>query len=206
MTDAYRDAGYDSGRIGFGESPAILVVDFQLAFTDPSHPLGGFPRIERAVEATARVLELARSREVPVACSYTAYASERDMPYWKVEAVRSHFRHGHPCTRLDPRIHDPDYDFAFAKGAASMFFQTPLATFLARQRVDTTIVTGCTTSGCVRATVTDSFSHGYRTILAADCSGDAEEAAHCANLDDMARRYADVVSADEVCDYLRSLA
>ena len=205
MSDAYRSAGYESAEIGFGERPAILVVDFQRGFTDSGYALGGFPMVHKAVENTAVVLELARQKGIPVACCYTAYGSEKEMPYWKVDVVRKEFFHGHPCTELDPRIHEPGYDFVFSKGAASIFFQTPLVTFLAKQRVDTTIVTGCTTSGCIRASVIDSFSHGYRTMLPAECSGDAEEGPHEANLSDMRRRYADVCSMDEVCTYLERL-
>ena len=203
MSDAYQQAGYQSGKIGFGERAAILVVDFQLAFTDPSQPLGGFPMIQDAVEHTSRLLKHAREREIPVACCYTAYSSERDMPFWKVDAVHKDFFHGHPCTALDPRTHDRDRDFVFSKGAPSIFFQTPLLTFLTKQRIDTTIVTGCTTSGCVRASVVDSFSFGYRTIVPAQCSGDAERTPHEANLDDIRRRYADVLDLEEVIDQLR---
>lgn len=205
MTDTYEDAGYASGEIGFGERPAILIVDFQLGLTDPSYPLGGFPLIDKAVENTAVLVRLARQKGIPVASCYTAYASEADMPRWKVEAVRKDFLHGNPCTRLDPRIHEPGYDFSFSKGAPSIFFNTPLTTFLVRQRIDTTIITGCTTSGCVRASVIDSFSYGYRTIVPADCSGDADAVPHEANLSDIRRRYADVRSLDEVSAYLEEL-
>ncbi len=205
MIDAYRSVGYESGKVGFGRRPAILVVDLQLAFTDPRYPLGGLPMIHEALENTAILLGVARQRGIPVACCYTAYASESEMPYWKVEAVRKDFYHGHPCTQLDPRIHDPDYDFSFCKGGASIFFQSPLADFLTQRQVDTTIVTGCTTSGCVRASVIDSFSHRYRTIVPAECSGDADEEGHRSNLRDIERRYADVCSLDEVCEYLRGL-
>ena len=205
MTDAYESAGYASGEIGFGERPAILVVDFQLGFTDPAYPLGGFPMVHKAVENTAVLLDVARERGIPVACCYTAYGSDKDMPYWKVDVVRKDFFYGRPCTQLDPRIHEPGYDFSFCKSAPSIFFQTPLSTFLAKQAVDTTIITGCTTSGCVRASVIDSFSHGYRTIVVAECSGDADEGPHRANLEDIRRRYADVRSLDEVRAYLENL-
>jgi maleamate amidohydrolase len=86
-----------------------------------------------------------------------------------------------------------------------MFFQTPLITFLVKQNVDTVIVTGCTTSGCVRATVVDAFSYGFRVLVAEDCCGDADEAAHRSNLADVGRRYADTLNTAEVEAYLAAL-
>jgi maleamate amidohydrolase len=126
------------------------------------------------------------------------------MPHWKVRAVREEFFHGHPCTAMDPRIDHPDH-FTFTKTSASMFFQTALITWLVRQAIDTVIVTGCTTSGCVRATVVDAFSHGLRVLVAADCCGDADEQQHRSNLDDVGRRYADIVDRAWVENYLRGL-
>ncbi len=150
MTDRYRDVGYGSFTIGGGLRPAVLVVDFQVAFTDPKYPLGGLPMIHAARDRTAGLLATARTRGIPVAACYTAYGSLADMPLWKVKAVREEFFYGHPCTAMDPLIHHPG-DFTYCKNAPSMFFQTPLITFLVKQNVDTVIVTGCTTSGCVRA-------------------------------------------------------
>lgn len=202
--DAYREAGYGSFEIGFGSRPAILVVDFQLAFTDPRYPLGRLPMIHAAVERTATLLGVARERGVPVAACYTSYGSQHDMPLWKVKAVRDEFFHGNPCTAMDPRIDHPDH-FTYCKNAPSMFFETPLCTWLVRQGVDTVIVTGCTTSGCVRATIVDAFSYGYRVQVAADCCGDAEEGPHRDALRDVGRRYADVTDADRVMEYLAVL-
>lgn len=204
VSDAYSQVGYGSFEIGFGSRPAILVVDLQVAFTDPSFPLGGLPMIHSATERTARMLETARSRSVPVAACYTAYCGQGDMPLWKVRAVREDFIYGHPCTAMDPRIYHKD-DFTYCKNAPSMFFQTPLITWLVRQGVDTVIVTGCTTSGCVRATVVDAFSHGLRVHVAADCCGDAEQGPHDDALRDVGRRYADVRNADDIEGYLAGL-
>lgn len=200
-TDAYRQVGYGSSAIGLGNRPAVLVVDLQVAFTDPRYPLGNLPMIHAATERTAELLEVARSRGVPIAACYTAYGSQRDMPLWKVKAVREEFLYGHPCTAMDPRIHDAD-DFTYCKSAPSMFFQTPLITFLVRQNVDTVIVTGCTTSGCVRATVVDAFSYGFRVQVAADCCGDADAGPHADALRDVGRRYADVTDAARMMEYL----
>ncbi len=199
----YKEMTYDSGDIGYGERPGIIVVDFQTGFTDPQYPLGGAALIERAVGNTARLLEVARRCDVPVASCYTAYSSKRDMPYWKVSAIGEDLIHGHPSTEIDPRIRDADYDVAFCKSGASIFFQTPLVPFFTKERVDTVIVTGCVTSGCIRASVIDSFQYGFRTIVPEDCVGDREEDSHWNNLRDVERRYCDVITCDEVIARLK---
>jgi maleamate amidohydrolase len=205
MSDAnYAQAGYGSAQIGRGTKPAIIVVDFQTAFTDPQYPIGGLPMIHAAVDRTAALLKVARARGVPVAKCYTAYGSEADMPRWKVATVRRDFRYGHPCTAMEPKVDDPS-DFNFCKNAPSFFFLTPAITFLAKHQVDTIIVTGCTTSGCVRASVIDGFSYGFRMLVADDCCGDADKGPHDDNLRDMSRRYADIVSGNEAEAWLKSL-
>ncbi len=204
MSDTYRDVGYASFEIGGGRKPAVLVVDFQAAFTDPRYPLGGLPLIHAARDRTAGLLEVARACKVPVAACYTAYCSQKDMPLWKVKAVREEFFYGHPCTEMDPKVHHPD-NFTYCKNAPSMFFQTPLITFLVKQNVDTVIVTGCTTSGCVRATIVDAFSYGFRVLVPGECCGDPDEGQHRSNLQDVGRRYADVKPVAEVEAYLRRL-
>jgi len=204
VSDSYRDVGYASFDIGGGRRPAVLVVDFQTAFTDPRYPLGGLPLIHAARDRTAQLLQVARARSVPVAACYTAYCSQKDMPLWKVKAVRDEFFYGHPCTEMDPKIHHPDH-FTYCKNAPSMFFQTPLITFLVKQNVDTVIVTGCTTSGCVRATIVDAFSYGFRVLVPEECCGDPDEGQHRSNLQDVGRRYADVTPVAEVETYIRGL-
>ena len=204
MSDTYRDVGYGSYEIGAGRRPAILVVDLQVAFTDPKYALGGLPMIHAARDRTAELLPLARERGVPVAACYTAYCSLDDMPLWKVKAVRDEFYYGHPCTEIDAQIHHPS-NFTYCKNAPSMFFQTPLITFLVRQAVDTVIVTGCTTSGCVRATIIDAFSYGFRVLVPQDCVGDADETQHRSNLADVARRYADVTDSKAIRAYFETL-
>jgi maleamate amidohydrolase len=124
------------------------------------------------------------------------------MPLWKVKAVRDEFYYGHPCTAMDPKIDHPG-NFTYCKNAPSMFFQTPLITFLVKQGIDTVIVTGCTTSGCVRATVVDAFSYGFRVLVPEECVGDPDERQHRSNLEDVGRRYADVMTADAVEAYLK---
>jgi maleamate amidohydrolase len=204
MSDKYSSVGYGGIAIEAGKRPAVLVVDLQTAFTDPRYALGGLPMIHAATDRTAALLKVARAKGVPVAKCYTAYESEKDMPLWKIPAVRNEFRYGHPCTAIDPRVHDASYDFTFCKTGPSIFFQTPLTTFLHRNQVDTVIVTGCTTSGCVRASIVDAFSWGYRVLVAEDCCGDADEGPHRDNLRDVGRRYAEVMGATQVERYLQA--
>ena len=205
MADNYAAAGYSSSQIGLGQKPAVIVVDLQLAFTDPRFPIGNLPMIHAATERTAELLKVARRHNVPVASCYTAYGSQADMPHWKVKAVREEFFYGHPCTAMDPRVHEPGYDFVFCKSAPSIFFLTPLVTFLTKQRVDTVIVTGCTTSGCVRATVADAFSLGFKVVVPEECVYDRGEVSHAINLFDMQSKYGDVVSSQEVIAYLKGI-
>ncbi|HJN04034.1 MAG TPA: isochorismatase family protein [Alphaproteobacteria bacterium] len=202
MSDSYEAAGYNNGEIGYGVRPAVIVVDFQKAFTDDQYPLGGFEGIHDAVKQTAKLLEVARRCQVPVASCYTGYHSEDDMPFWKIDAVHDHFYWGHDSMTMDPRVFDAKYDFNFCKSAPSIFFETPLKTYLTKMGIDTAIITGCTTSGCIRASVIESFSHGYRTIIPEECAGDAEEGPHYDNLRDVGRRYADVTTLDAVIAYI----
>ena len=192
--------------IGFGDRPGIAVVDFQVGFTrDPEFLMDGAPLIERAVLNTARLLDVARAFGVPVASCYTAYKSERDMPYWKVSKMREILIHGHPATQLDSRIHDPDYDLVVCKSGASIFFDTPVVSYFVKERVDTVIITGCVTSACVRASIVDSFQHKFRTIVPEDCIGDREVDSHHKNIRDVGRRYCDVTTCDAVIAWLEGL-
>lgn len=109
MIDDYKNRSYGEIPVGFGKKPGIVVVDFQKGFTEAQYPLGGAPLVMRAVENTAKLLEVARRYGVPVATCNTAYMNEREMPYWKITAVRETFRHDHPSAELDPRIYDADY-------------------------------------------------------------------------------------------------
>ena len=205
VSDAtYHEKSYDSGLIGYGDKPGIVVVDFQTAFTEAQYPLGGSSLIDRAVDNSARLLEVARRCEIPVANCYTAYKSADDMPYWKVKAVRDDLIHGHPSTELDDRIYDPDYDVKICKTGPSIFFQTAVVPFFVRQKIDTVIVLGCVTSGCVRASVIDSFQFGYRTIVPEDGVGDHDERPHHDNLRDVGRRYADITDTDSVIEWIEA--
>ena len=204
MTKAYEAATYGALPVEFGERAAVLVVDFQKGFTDPRCTMGRSERVHAARDRTVELLAHARSCKVPVASCFTAYHSDRDVPYWKVAAVRQGFREGSFEAEMDDAIADPTYDYIFQKSAPSIFFQTPLVGFLTKHRIDTVLVTGCVTSGCVRASVIDAFSSGYRTMVVEDCCGDPGKDEHEANIRDVGRRYADIVTSEAAVAWLEA--
>ena len=201
--DPWVARGYGQQPIEPGSRPAVLVVDLQYAFTDPAFPMGGAELVERAVEGTASVLDAARAAGIPVFQTVVAWREDgSDLGLWPVKLPRlaevtldSHW------AQVDARVWD-DSDVLLVKKWPSFFHGTPLVSLLAAAQRDTVIVTGCMTSGCVRATTIDAFSYGYRTLVPEDCVGDQGLDAHLANLRDVHRRYAEVTTAAEVVEYL----
>jgi maleamate amidohydrolase len=204
-TDQYAATSFGALSVGFGARPAVVVVDFQKGFTDPRFELGRSPFVHKAVEQTAKLLKVARARNVPVASCRVGWGSCKDIGYWKIGALHQGWFYGDPTQEMDERVYDPSYDFNFYKNAPSIFFGTPLMSFLVKQCVDTVIVTGCNTSGCVRASIVDAFSYGFRVIAAEDCCGDVEMGPHNANLQDCGRRYCDVMNSANIIAALNRL-
>lgn len=194
MSDIYAERGYGALPLGFGAKPGVVVVDFQRAFTDPRFPMGGAPMVDRAVDNTVWVMRAARRAGLPVIACVNAYDTPRAAPHWKISSVPG-IRIGSPEAELDPRIAAEEPGVVLVKAFPSIFFSTPAAAILTRERVDSVIITGCTTSGCVRASINDCFSLGFRTLVAEDCVGDHDQAAHDANLHDVERRYADIIDS-----------
>jgi maleamate amidohydrolase len=201
--DPWVSRGYGQGSIEPGERPAVLVIDLQYAFTDPAFPMGGAELVERAVEGTARLLETARRAEVPVYQTVVAWRDDgSDIGLWplKLPQLREVTLESR-WAKVDERVWE-DSDLLIVKKWPSFFHGTPLLSLLTAAHHDTVIVTGCMTSGCVRATVVDAFSYGYRTLVAEDCVGDQGREGHESNLRDVHRRYAEVTSSEEVIAYL----
>jgi maleamate amidohydrolase len=192
MPDIYQERGYGSRPVGFGAKIGVVVVDFQRGFIDPAFPMGGAPMVDQAVRNTVPVIEAAKRAGLPVIACVNGYDSPRAAPHWKVAPVLDLLR-GTPSVELDPRIAAAAPDVLLMKSAPSIFFATPAAAILTKERVDTVIVTGCITSGCIRASVIDAFSLGFRVMVAHDCVGDHDAVAHEQNLKDIERRYADVI-------------
>jgi nicotinamidase-related amidase len=200
--ELYREAGIE-GRVGFGESPAVIVVDLQRGFTDPACPLGS--DLDAVVEDTSHLLTAAREAGVPVVFTRGVYRPDgRDGgPFAeKVPSVKRLTRDS-KWTEIDPRLKPQDDEHVVDKQQPSGFFRTELDTMFTHRGIDTTIIAGATTSGCVRATVLDACMRGYRPIVPWECVGDRAPDPHEANLFDIDSKYGDVVDLEAVVRRLR---
>jgi maleamate amidohydrolase len=191
-------------RVGFGSKPAILVIDFINGFTDPTSPLGG--DLAAPLAATVEILVEAHIRGIPAYFTTVEYDSSLADGGYFVKKVPSlkWLVAGTRWVELDPRLPRIPGDTIIRKKYASAFFGTDLASNLAAKSVDTVIITGCTTSGCVRASAVDALQYGYRAIVPEEAVGDRAEGPHRANLFDIDSKYGDVVSLAEVLIYLRA--
>lgn len=192
--------------LGFGERPAVVAVDFTRAFTEPGMPLAA--DFSDEIEQTARLARAARAGGHPVYFTVTAYDDPdlADAGVWgeKVPATTT-LRSGTPGVELDPRLGREARDGVVLKKYASAFFGTDLATRLTARRVDTILLAGCTTSGCVRASAVDGLQHGFRVMVVRETVGDRNPAAHLQSLLDLQTKYADIVTMAQVEDYLGAL-
>jgi nicotinamidase-related amidase len=204
MTDE-RFAGFH-GRAGFGQKPALIVVDVNVGFTDPASPL--VCDLEDVVGAISRLLDEARRAEIPVVYTTVSFSEgdKRTAAAFidKVPALLT-LEAGSRWVEIDPRIAPLPDEPVLNKLFASAFFGTALASLLASAGCDSLIVTGASTSGCVRATVVDALQHGYRPIVPREAVGDRNTDAHVANLYDIDAKYGDVVSVDDVVGHLEEL-
>jgi maleamate amidohydrolase len=195
--------GVFDGRLGFGDSPAVLVVDFIRAYTTEGSPLFAPPVID-AVANTVAVLTSARSRGVPVIYTkvlYNKHGLDGGLFVQKVPVLRKMVE-GEPLAEIVPELPPQPDDIVIAKQYASAFFGTSLAATLTALKIDTAIITGCSTSGCIRATALDAMQYGFRPIVPRECVGDRRPEPHEANLFDINSKYGDVVSRAEVLRYL----
>jgi len=196
-TDIYARQSFGQ-KTGLGRSPALLIVDFVNGFNDPDILGGG--NIGSAIEATVPLLSFFRTEGLPVIFTRIVYAEDgSDAGLWceKVPRLRGLTEHAHASQIVDALSPKPG-ELIVSKTQASAFFGTPLASILAFRGVDTLVVAGCTTSGCVRASVIDAMSHNIRTVVATDCVGDRALEAHRANLFDIGQKYADLMEMREV--------
>ena len=201
----YQNKGFAS-RSGYGKRPALLIVDFIVGFTDPTSPLGGDFTSE--VAETKKLIDA--FRDVPLPIIYTTIEYDADFRdagvFIKKVPSLSVLLRGSPMCAIDERIKPSHDDYIVSKKYASSFFGTNLDSYLRMQGVDTVIITGCTTSGCVRASAVDSLQYGFHTIVVRDAVGDRAEGPHEANLFDMDAKYADVVSTGDVTDYVDKIS
>ena len=199
----YRERGIFGGKFGFGERPALVVIDMACGWTDPAYA-GGSARLDTAVDAIAQLLPEAREKKVPV--FYTTAASDQPQPKSAAELSPKFRRWDRHACEIDDRLRPAPGELVFAKEHASAFAGTALVGHLIAHRVDTLLITGCSTSACVRATATDAKSYQLRPIIIREAVQDRSEIAHEWTLFDIQARFADVVSLDESLQYLRALA
>ena len=196
-SDIYRKQGFGNSS-GFGVQPALLVVDFVNGFNDPD--LFGGGNIPQAIAQTAVLLAAAREAGVPVCFTRVVYAADgSDAGIFCLKAPGLKIlTEDHVSSAVVDELAPAPGEYVLRKTQPSAFFGTDLIGWLVQRRVDTLIVTGATTSGCVRATVVDAMSHNFRTIVATDCVGDRALGPHDANLFDMGQKYADLMSGTEI--------
>ena len=195
------------GRGGYGRRPALIVVDMTLGFTDAESPLAC--DLEGPVAEIGRLLEAARRAEIPIVFTTIAYRESDKLTAAafidKVPALLT-LEAGSRWGEIDPRISPRETEPVLNKLFASGFYGTGLPSLLAAAGVDTLIVTGASTSGCVRATAVDALQYGYRPVVPREAVGDRNPGAHEANLYDIDAKYGDVVHAEEVLEYLEKVA
>jgi maleamate amidohydrolase len=200
----FQDKGFGR-RVGFGERPALLAVDFITGFTDLRSPLAG--DLDAQLAATNALLEPARAAGIPVIFSTVAYDPElQEAGIWirKIPANGT-LVEGSEWVEVDKRLNQRPNETTLVKKYASCFFGTDLAARLVSRRVDTLIIAGCTTSGCVRATAVDACSYGFHTIVVEEAVGDRAALPHAASLFDIDAKYGDVVGLQETVSYLEGL-
>ncbi len=201
----FRQRGFGT-KIGFGDHPALIVIDMIKGFTNPSMPLGA--NLESQIEAQTPLIKLAHERAIPCFFSTVIYdeADVKDAGVWgmKIKGA-STLTAGSEAVKVDPRLKMQPNDILLVKKYASCFFGTDLVPRLNSRRVDTLIITGCTTSGCVRATAVDAVQNGFRPMVVREAVGDRSVPAHEQSLFDLNAKYADVVSLDETLQYLKTV-
>ncbi len=193
-------------QMSFGQRPALLVIDFQKGLTDASRPAGR--NFDAEINNTLVLLEKARAKDIPVFFFVIGY----DQP--EVEGgllvkklpVLADFIIGSDNTKLDPRLKPGPQEHVMIKRYFSCFFGTPLAAMLNFLQVDTLLIAGCITSGCIRATATDALQHGFLPVIVSECVGDRAPIPHKVNLMDMQARFGEVVPLKQVSEYLDSIS
>jgi maleamate amidohydrolase len=199
----FRERGFGL-KIGFGERAALIVIDMINAFTDPSMMLGA--DLSAQIDAIRPLLTAAHEFGIPVLFSTVIYndADFKDAGIWalKQKGVVT-LKSGTDGVNIDSRLDFGPTDSLLVKKYASCFFGTDLVPRLMSQRIDTLIITGCTTSGCVRATAVDAVQNGFRPMVVREAVGDRSAAAHNQSLFDLNAKYADIVAVEETLNYLR---
>jgi maleamate amidohydrolase len=200
---------YERARLGQsitpGSRPAVLVVDFSRGFTDPECTMGS--DLTSEVEATTRVLAAAREKGLPVIFTTIGFEPNlKDGSLWLQKAPGlADLQVGGKWVDIDPRLERAEDEVVILKKGASAFFGTNLPSVLVSQGVDTIVLCGATTSGCIRATAVDLLQYGYPTLVPRECVGDRAQGPHEANLIDIQAKYAEVLPVEDALSYLEGV-
>lgn len=202
-TDFFRDRGF-AGTMGFGDKPALIVIDFMNGFTDPSMPLGASS--DSAVAQTNRLIDAAHTTKIPVFFTSIQYADKSlaDAGVWlrKIAGLNSLLANS-AAVEQDARLHQAEGDTLVIKKYASSFFGTDLFSRLQARQIDTLLIAGTSTSGCVRATIVDACQLGLRPIVVREAVIDRSPTAHQQALIDIETKYGDVVPIQNALDYIK---
>lgn len=200
----YAAAGFGVG-LKPGAKPALLIIDFVQAYLEKSSPL--YAGVEAALGSAERVLSAAREAAIPIIFTnveYTPGGQDGGVFFKKIGALKC-FERGSPLGAFPESLAPRPAELVVTKQYASAFFGTSLAATLTASGVDTLILTGVSTSGCVRATAVDAIQHGFVPLVVRDAVGDRSEAPHEANLFDLQAKYAEVMAEPEIVSYLAAL-
>ncbi|MGH3022558.1 MAG: isochorismatase family protein [Gaiellaceae bacterium] len=207
-SDLYRGRGF-MRRVGFGERPALVVIDLANAWTRPGNPFS-CDGMDVIIPGVQRLLAASRAKDVPVVYTTTAYAvtdgPNTDMGLWHRKIPLEALQLGTDAVAIDERIAPEPGEQMIVKKAASAFHGTYLSGFLRAARVDTLVVTGVTMAGCVRHTVEDAIAEGFRPIVVRECVGDRVAGVVEWNLFDIDAKFGDVEPLERVLDYLAGVA
>jgi nicotinamidase-related amidase len=204
-TTAIYERAQLGGAIRLGQAPAILVVDFSNGFSDRGYRLGS--DLDAEIAATRLLLDAARAKGLPIVFTTVALnPTGTDAGLWvqKIPALLD-LQIGSEAVEIDARLDPRPHDTVIVKKGASAFFGTNLSAILTAQGVDTVVLCGATTSGCIRATAIDLLQYGFPAIVARECVGDRAAGPHEANLVDIQAKYADVVSVQQALEYVSSM-
>lgn len=206
VSQYYEQRGIFQDRFGFGRRPAVVVVDFAYGWTDDAYA-GGSARLDGPVAATARLLDIARTAKVPIIYTTSPWRpGSGDQAFKSAADVSTGFRAwDERACQIDDRVAPATQDLVIEKENASAFFGTHMSAYLISHRIDTLIITGCSTSACIRATATDAKSYRFVPMIVRECVGDRSAAAHVWTLFDIQARFAEVTSLDETVTYLEGL-
>jgi maleamate amidohydrolase len=199
-------AGAFDGHLAFGKRPALLIVDVVMAYLEPASSL--YAGVESALASNERLVAGARERNIPVIFTHVEYepgGANGGLFYRKIPALRA-FDAGSPLGAFPPTLQPAEGDIVISKQYASAFFGTGLDRLLQDRAIDTLLITGFSTSGCVRATALDALQYGFAPFVVRDACGDRHPAPHEANLFDLQAKYAEVVGEAEAVALMQGVA